>query len=190
MIITVDRGDVLPMYEQLRRQIVAGVARGELMPGDALPSVRALAQDLGINLHTVNKAYAMLRDEGHVVMRRGSGATIAPRDAGSPSQQQEREMQRMRDELYRIAMEYRAQGGTFDGFMAEAERHAARAFQDEAAERPAQRREDHDDGHDPDGSHGRDNLTGPGNGHGHPTITNHSDGSGDEHAHDNGFAGR
>lgn len=129
MIITVDRADALPMYEQLRRQIVAGIARGELAPGDVLPSVRALAQELGINLHTVNKAYAMLRDEGYVVMRRGSGATIAPKDAGSLSQQQEREMQRMRDELYRIATEYRAQGGTFDEFMAEAEHHAARAFE-------------------------------------------------------------
>lgn len=131
MIITVDRGDALPLYEQLRRQIIAGVARGELAPGDALPSVRTLAQDLGINLHTVNKAYAMLRDEGHVVMRRGSGAMIAPRDTGSLSQQQERETQLMRDELYRIAMEYRARGGSFDEFMAEAERHAAQAFHDE-----------------------------------------------------------
>lgn len=131
MIITVDRADALPLYEQLRRQIIAGVARGELKPGDTLPSVRTLAQDLGINLHTVNKAYAMLRDERHVVMRRGSGATIAPRDTGSLSQQQERGMRRMRDELYRIAMEHRARGGSFDEFMAEAERRAAQAFHDE-----------------------------------------------------------
>lgn len=77
MIITVDKADALPLYEQLRRQIIAGLARGELEPGDMLPSVRRLAKDLGINLHTVNKAYAMLRDEGHIVMRRGSGAMVA-----------------------------------------------------------------------------------------------------------------
>ncbi|MDU5899185.1 MAG: GntR family transcriptional regulator, partial [Bifidobacterium sp.] len=53
VIITVDKADALPLYEQLRRQIIAGLARGELEPGDMLPSVRRLAKDLGINLHTV-----------------------------------------------------------------------------------------------------------------------------------------
>ena len=55
-----------PLYLQIRNQIVAGIATGELEPGQALPSVRSLASDLGINLHTVNKAYAVLRDEGYV----------------------------------------------------------------------------------------------------------------------------
>ena len=58
-----------PLYLQIRNQIVAGIATGELEPGQALPSVRSLASDLGINLHTVNKAYAVLRDEGYVRMR-------------------------------------------------------------------------------------------------------------------------
>lgn len=53
-----------PLYMQIRSQIIAGIARGDLAAGDALPSVRRLASDLGINLHTVNKAYAVLRDEG------------------------------------------------------------------------------------------------------------------------------
>ena len=48
MIITVDKADALPLYEQLRRQIIAGLARGELEPGDMLPSVRRLAKDLGL----------------------------------------------------------------------------------------------------------------------------------------------
>ena len=51
-----------PLYMQIRSQIIAGIARGDLTAGDALPSVRRLASDLGINLHTVNKAYAVLRD--------------------------------------------------------------------------------------------------------------------------------
>lgn len=45
-----------PLYMQIRSQIIAGIARGDLTAGDALPSVRRLASDLGINLHTVNKA--------------------------------------------------------------------------------------------------------------------------------------
>ena len=55
-----------PIYKQVRDQIVAGVAAGELKLGDQLPSVREFSRDLGVNYHTVNKAYALLRDEGYV----------------------------------------------------------------------------------------------------------------------------
>ena len=100
-----------------------------------LPSVRRLAKDLGINLHTVNKVYAMLRDEGHIVMRRGSGAMVAPRDVGSLSQQHDREMRRMRDDIYRIAIEYKAHGGSLDEFMADVKHNASAVFQDETIDR-------------------------------------------------------
>lgn len=69
MVIRIDQSDEAPIYLQIRDQIIEGIARGELSPGDSLPSVRQLAADLGINLHTVNKAYAVLRDEGYVAMR-------------------------------------------------------------------------------------------------------------------------
>lgn len=135
MIITVDRADALPLYEQLRRQIVAGIAHGELKPGDVLPSVRRLACELGINLHTVNKAYAMLRDEGHVVMRRGAGAMVAPKGTGSASRQHEHEMDCMRDGIYRVAIEYKAHGGSLDEFMADVRRQASIVFGDDTVDR-------------------------------------------------------
>ena len=69
MVIRIDQSDEAPIYLQIRDQIIEGIARGELSSGDSLPSVRQLAVDLGINLHTVNKAYAVLRDEGYVAMR-------------------------------------------------------------------------------------------------------------------------
>lgn len=77
MVIRIDQSDEAPIYLQIRDQIIEGVARGELSSGDSLPSVRQLAADLGINLHTVNKAYAVLRDEGYVAMRGRKGAFIA-----------------------------------------------------------------------------------------------------------------
>ena len=82
MVITVDKLSDDPLYLQLRDAVIAGIASGELRPGDALPSVRSLAEDLGINLHTVNKAYATLRDEGYVIMlgRRGAYVADAPAD--------------------------------------------------------------------------------------------------------------
>ena len=74
MILRIDQGSQEPLYLQIRNQLVGAIARGELLPGDRLPGVRALASDLGINLHTVNKAYAVLRDEGYLLMRGRSGA--------------------------------------------------------------------------------------------------------------------
>lgn len=66
----------MPIYEQLRRQIVIGIANGELEPGEELPSVRQLAGDIGINLHTVNKAYNILKGQGYLIIDRRKGAVV------------------------------------------------------------------------------------------------------------------
>ncbi len=86
MLIRIDQSAPDPLYRQIRDQIVAALASGELAPGNTLPSVRSLASDLGINLHTVNKAYALLRDEGYVVMRGRSGAVIADTQKAASSE--------------------------------------------------------------------------------------------------------
>lgn len=78
MLIEIDFTGDMPIYTQVRNQIVIGIAAGLLKPGDPLPSVRRLASDIGINLHTVNKAYAQLREEGYIRMDRRSGAEVAP----------------------------------------------------------------------------------------------------------------
>lgn len=65
------------IYMQLRNQIILGVATSQIQEGDILPSVRQLAGDIGINMHTVNKAYTVLRQEGIVKVDRRHGAMIA-----------------------------------------------------------------------------------------------------------------
>ena len=77
MIIELNTLDPTPIYEQLRNQLVLGIAAKKLLPGEALPSVRRLGADLGINFHTVNKAYTALHDEGYIEMDRRKGALIA-----------------------------------------------------------------------------------------------------------------
>jgi len=77
MIIQIDTQSGEPIYEQLRNQVVFGIASGKLLPNEPMPSVRRLAADLGINLHTVNKAYTMLCDEGYLVMDRRKGAVVS-----------------------------------------------------------------------------------------------------------------
>ena len=61
---------------QLRNQIVQGIATNQYQEGESLPSVRQLAESIGINMHTVNKAYHVLRQEGFIRMDRRNGAVI------------------------------------------------------------------------------------------------------------------
>jgi DNA-binding transcriptional regulator YhcF (GntR family) len=77
MIIKIDFNSSEAIYMQLRNQIIMGIATSQLQEGDSLPSVRHLAEEIGINMHTVNKAYAVLREEGIIHLDRRRGAVIA-----------------------------------------------------------------------------------------------------------------
>ena len=77
MLIEIDFNSEEALYLQLRNQIIMGIATMELREGDSLPSVRQLAETVGINMHTVNKAYTVLKQEGFVKVDRRRGAVIA-----------------------------------------------------------------------------------------------------------------
>lgn len=77
MIIEIDFNSDEAIYIQLRNQIIMGIATSQLMVGDSLPSVRQLADHIGINMHTVNKAYSVLRQEGYIKLDRRKGAVVA-----------------------------------------------------------------------------------------------------------------
>ena len=77
MIIEIDFNSDEAIYLQLRNQIIMGIATSRFREGDSLPSVRQLADSIGINMHTVNKAYSVLRQEGFVKVDRRKGAVIA-----------------------------------------------------------------------------------------------------------------
>ena len=77
MVIEIDFNSDEAIYVQLMNQIILGIATSRLREGDALPSVRQLADTIGINMHTVDKAYALLRQEGFVTIDRRKGAVIA-----------------------------------------------------------------------------------------------------------------
>lgn len=77
MIIKIDFNSDEAIYLQLRNQIIMGIATSQIREGDALPSVRQLAEVVGINMHTVNKAYTVLKQEGYVKVDRRKGAVIA-----------------------------------------------------------------------------------------------------------------
>ena len=77
MIIEIDFNSDEALYLQLCNQIIMGIATAQFREGDSLPSVRQLADTIGINMHTVNKAYTVLKQEGYVKVDRRRGAVIA-----------------------------------------------------------------------------------------------------------------
>ncbi len=77
MIVRIDFNSDEALYMQLYNQIIIGIANSEIRQGENLPSVRDLADDIGINMHTVNKAYSILRQEGYLKLDRRKGAVIA-----------------------------------------------------------------------------------------------------------------
>lgn len=77
MILKIDFDSEIPIYMQIKNQIIEGIAKGEIEEDEELPSVRALAEDIGINMHTVNKAYNILKDEGYIKIDRRKGAIVS-----------------------------------------------------------------------------------------------------------------
>ena len=77
MVIEIDFNSDEAIYVQLMNQIIMGIATSRLQEGEPLPSVRQRADTIGINMHTVNKAYSLLRQEGFVTIDRRRGAIIA-----------------------------------------------------------------------------------------------------------------
>ena len=77
MIVEIDFNSEKALYIQLINQIIIGIATDQIREGDTLPSVRQLADNIGINMHTVNKAYSVLKQEGFLRVDRRRGAVIA-----------------------------------------------------------------------------------------------------------------
>jgi DNA-binding transcriptional regulator YhcF (GntR family) len=82
MFLSIEPDGQVPIYQQIRDRIVEAIAGGRQPAGSGLPSTRQLAVDLGVNFHTVNKSYDLLRREGLLRLNRKSGAVVQ-RDAGS-----------------------------------------------------------------------------------------------------------
>ena len=88
MIVTVDGSAATPPYEQIRVQVRDAVAAGQLAAGAKLPTVRALADELGLAVNTVARAYRELETDGIIETRGRAGSFVAPQgDAGQQQAQ-------------------------------------------------------------------------------------------------------
>ena len=112
MLIKLNTTSETPIYVQLRNQIVLGIGRGELKIGDGLPTIRQLAEDIGVNTMTVNKAYSILKNEGYIEIDRRHGAKISPKIAFSNEFRE-----KVESELLLLMSESTIRGMTKENFM-------------------------------------------------------------------------
>ena len=105
MVIRIDEYSDVPIYMQIRTQIVMGISSGELKAGEQLPTVRALALEMGINTMTVSKTYQMLKNEGYIMTDRKNGARVRQQIEKSGVIPEEN-----KNELKRIVSEARLSG--------------------------------------------------------------------------------
>lgn len=105
MLIQLNNGSEIPIYVQLRNQIVTGIGRGDLKERERLPTVRQLAQDAEVNTMTVNKAYQLLKTEGFITIDRRRGATVSP-----VQQSDRRYREKLEAELELLSAEARMKG--------------------------------------------------------------------------------
>jgi GntR family transcriptional regulator len=83
--VTIERGDVQPVYQQLAKILRAQIDSGEIPPRRAIPSKRQLMQEYGVALGTVNKALDLLRQDGYLVSVQGLGVFVTPPEDRTPS---------------------------------------------------------------------------------------------------------
>lgn len=114
MVIEIRDDSDVPIYLQLRNQIVAGISDGRLAPGERLPTVRALAEELGVNVMTVNKAYQLLKQEGFLCTDRRNGARVRERPGEETGTLPPESVERLRI----LAAEARARGMDRADFLA------------------------------------------------------------------------
>ena len=84
MLLTFDFSSEIPLYMQLRNQVVIGIAEGKLAPGERLPTIRALSEESGVNMMTVSKAYQLLKQEGYLTTDRRNGTVVRQREGTVP----------------------------------------------------------------------------------------------------------
>lgn len=89
MLITIDSTSEIPIYQQLSEQIILGIAAGDFQNGELLPSVRQMADEIGVNAMTVSKSYGFLREKGYVVTDRRNGTMVQAQLPLNPSFAQE-----------------------------------------------------------------------------------------------------
>lgn len=93
MKVIISNSSAVPIYEQIKNAIINQIMNGELQEGEALPSIRVLAQDIRISVMTIKKAYDELEEEGYIVTRHGKGSFVARKNTELVKEQARKEIE-------------------------------------------------------------------------------------------------
>lgn len=88
MLLEIDAQSQTPIYQQICHQLIIGIAKNKLKPGEMLPSVRQMADEIGVNMMTVSKAYTLLKSDGYILTDRRNGTKVAEKKSLDPLFQQ------------------------------------------------------------------------------------------------------
>ncbi|MGX7264889.1 GntR family transcriptional regulator [Enterococcus crotali] len=89
MLLEIDTQSQTPIYQQIYNQVIVGIARNELQTGEVLPSVRQMADEIGVNMMTVSKAYTLLKNDGYILTDRRNGTRVAEKQSLTPAFQEQ-----------------------------------------------------------------------------------------------------
>lgn len=93
MKIIISNSSSTPIYEQIKNAIITQIMAEELKEGEALPSIRNLAQDIKISVMTIKKAYDELEQEGYIVSKQGKGTFVAPKNTELAKEQARKDIE-------------------------------------------------------------------------------------------------
>lgn len=85
MLLEIDTRSQTPIYQQIYNQVIVGIAQNKLQTGEVLPSVRQMADEIGVNMMTVSKAYTLLKNDGYILTDRRNGTRVAEQQSLTPS---------------------------------------------------------------------------------------------------------
>ncbi len=106
MKIIISNSSAVPIYEQIKNQIINQIITDELKSGDAIPSIRMLASDIKISVMTIKKAYDELESEGYIKSVQGKGTFVAPKNIELARENANREIEKHIEEIIEIANKY------------------------------------------------------------------------------------
>ena len=106
MRIIISNSTSTPIYEQIKNAIINQIMDGELKEDEALPSIRALAQDIKISVMTIKKAYDDLESEGYIVSRQGKGTFVAPKNSELVKEQAQKDIEKYLEKMIDIAKNF------------------------------------------------------------------------------------
>lgn len=109
MKIIISNNSSIPIYEQIKNNIIEQIISNELIEDEPLPSIRSLAQDIKISVMTIKKAYDELEKEGYIISRQGKGTFVAPKNSDLIKEQAQKEIETYMEKIVDIAEKFAIQ---------------------------------------------------------------------------------